>query len=458
MAGIGFILRKLMKKDDLGSLSLAFLHATTAAAGPWIATVLALGSFFLFSQEFVFHVTYTEFRVIIMFNFSLSLVLAAPISNCSTRYLADLLFAKRLNKVVGLMIGMWLGLFALAFLFAWGYYGLLTEMSGEDKYQAVLNFVLIASIWHVSTFLAALKHYKVITFSFFFGMLLSVGGSLYFSQEGTLAFLVGGFNIGLAAIFASLVALVFVEYPPVIEELLLAYRYLTKYWEVALGFFLYSVGLWVDKWIMWFAPESMELPNKMRQYPDYDSAMFTSYLTVIPAMALFLLNQETLFHEVYARYNQGVREHDNFNQIQDNHRRVLSVIGTVCRDLLLVQGIVCLIAIFFAPSIFEILNINLVQIGIFRIGVLGAALQIISLFLMILLSYFDDRKGVLVTQALFCFANIAFTILTKNLGFIYYGYGFFLAALISFISSTLLLERYARELPYHTFVTQNKTA
>lgn len=455
MAGIGFVLRKLMREKNLSSLLAAYFHSTMAAAGPWILTILALGSFYLLSQSIAGAQSYIAFRLIIMFNFSVSLVIAAPITNCSTRYLADLIYEKVLTRGAGLMMGMILILFSIAIPVSWIYYGLFTKMSFEEKFFAVINFMLVASIWHAAIFISALKYYKVVSVSFALGMILSVLGAIFFSRDSSMLSLLHGFNIGLGFIVASLLALVFREYPPVLEDIFKVATYFKKYWEVAFGFFIYSLGLWIDKWMMWFAPESVQLPNLMRMYPDYDSAMFISYLSVIPAMAFFLLSQETAFYEKYFIYYQGIQNHDNYEKIKFNQKELVSTTWTMGRNLLVLQTFICITAILLAPYIFNFLGLNLIEISMFRIGALGASLQILSLFTMIILSYFDDRRDLLKIQTFFFLSNLIFTAITMYLGLPFYGYGFFLSSLFTFLIGVFYLDKYTRLLPYHTFVTQN---
>lgn len=455
MAGIGFVLRKLMRRNDLGSMAAAYFHSMMASSGPWIITIIALGCFFLVSKNLTSNEAYIEFRLIIMFNFSLSLVIASPITNCATRYLADVLYERKLEKAPGLMIGMFFLLFAVALPFALTYYIFFTAMQPIEKYMAVLNFMLISGIWNAAIFISALKYYKAITYTFVIGLLISVVAAIKMATVHSTAGMLFGFNIGLAYILASLIALIFIEYPPTVQDVLKFVSYFRKYWQIALGFLIYAAGLWVDKWIMWTAPEAVTMSNGMHMFPDYDSALFISYLTVIPAMAFFLLSQETTFYESYLRFYRGIQEHDSLDKIKLNHQELIKTILYLGRNLLLIQGFICIATIILAPYLFHVLGINLIEIGMFRIGVLGAAFQILSLFIMVILSYFDDRNDVMYIQIFFFLTNALFTYITLHLGLAYYGYGFFASALLTFLLAAVILERYVAVLPYHTFVTQN---
>jgi uncharacterized membrane protein len=120
-----------------------------------------------------------------------------------------------------------------------------------------------------------------------------------------------------------------------------------------------------------------------------------------------------------------------------------------------VQGAICVTAIFLAPSIFDAVQANFAQLGIFRIATLGALFHAGFLFLTILLSYFDLRTETLWLQILFCAANGGFTLLARHAGFAFYGYGYFLASVLSFTAAFFVIARHMGRLPYQTFVLNN---
>ena len=99
-----------------------------------------------------------------------------------------------------------------------------------------------------------------------------------------------GFSGGLAYILFLLIARVLAEYPYQVAH---PFRFLSQfrqYWELALGGLLYNAAIWVDKWVMWFAPDSEVLASGMVSYPDYDTAMFLAYLSIVPSMAVFVFH------------------------------------------------------------------------------------------------------------------------------------------------------------------------
>jgi len=455
MAGIGFVLRKLLKKDNLSGIVQAYLHATLASSGPWLFTVLALGSFFTITGSYVNFESLENFRVIILYNFGFSLVITAPLSVISTRFLADLIYRENVDDAPAMLLGTLLVLTCFALPIVAAFYLYFTNMEIELALFSIVNFILIAGIWQASIFISALKQYTGVTFSFVLGMILAVLAAVclsdVFSENGMLV----GFNLGLSFIFASLVALIFAEYPKRCTFLFRVIPYFRKYWELALGGLAYSLGIWVDKWIMWFAPEALTLSNGMIMYPHYDSAMFVAYLTVVPAMAMFLINQETSFFEHYVKFYRDIQQHANFDKIEENHRNMMKSVFFSAQNLILLQGSICFLAILAAPKIINLLGMNYIQLGIFRYGVLGAMFQVFTVFITITISYFDHRRALCAIQILFLVSNVSLTYITRYMGFNYYGYGYFLSTLITFIVAAVIAERYLRKLPYYAFVVNN---
>src|SRR6478609_9194789 len=118
MAGIGFELRKLYRQDNLSGLALACLHSAFASTGPWLFTVLALSIIGTLGYELVDSHVLFEFRVILIYNFSFSLVIASPIFMIATRALADAIYRRDVSSAPGMLVGaltvMWLAEMAIA--------------------------------------------------------------------------------------------------------------------------------------------------------------------------------------------------------------------------------------------------------------------------------------------------------------------------------------------------------
>lgn len=456
MAGIGFVLRKLSRQDNLFGLFRAYGHATMAACGPWFFTIMALGLIMLVANKLASRDIMYEFRLIIIYNFAFSLVFSSPIFMVATRYLADSIYEEDVTKAPSMMLGALMLTFLLQIPFALWLYLFYAKMTLFVAFSSIINYFLIASIWVVGIFMTALKDYKSVSGAFLGGTLLAVICSAILTDYFGTAGLLNGFSVGLSFILAMLVARIFQEYPYPYTFFQFT-SYFFKYWHLALSGLIYNAGAWMDKWIMWFSPERSVSPSGLLLYPNYDSAMFLAYLTIAPSMALFIMNIETNFFEKYAKFYLDIQRKATFHQIYDNHIQILKAMFGSARQFLVFQGAITLLVIIQAPALFNLFDINFLQLGIFRFGCLGAMFQVLFLFLTIFLSYFDNRKASLHIYFVFLISNAVLTILTMKLGFPYYGFGYFLASLVTFVYGAIVTIRHVMKLPYHAFVTSNSS-
>jgi uncharacterized membrane protein len=457
MAGIGFELKKLTSRDNLFGILRAYTHAAMASTGPWLFTVIALAGITTLYSDFFAAEGLLNFRVVVIYNFSFSLVLSAPVFMVVTRYLADAIYRKDVTATPSVMLKSLLLLYAIQIPIAGWFYLSYVNFELSMRLSALANLFLITSVWLLSVFPTALKDYNAVTRAYGIGMVLAVLFVQLFKDPYGDVGMVNGFSIGLAWIVFALAAKIFAEYPYVLGPVPELTSYFKKYWELAVGGICYNAAIWVDKWIMWFAPEAMTLPSKMVMYPDYDSAMFLAYLTIVPAMAVFVFSIETHFSERYQRFYQHILEHMPLSKICENHAAITQSVMDSARNFIVVQGTICFLAVVLAAKIFELININYLQIGMFRLGALGAFFHVLVLFEMIVLSYFDCRRITMWLQAIFLASNAGFTLLSLQWGFAWYGYGYFLSCLLLFVLTTPVLFTYIRRLPYHAFITSNNS-
>jgi uncharacterized membrane protein len=458
MAGIGFALRKLTRRDDLLGIAQGYGHSAVTAAGPWLLTIISVSSIVLLGSRSVSVDDLNTFRLIVIYNFAFSLVFSGPVVMVATRFLADSIYAKDVSMAPGLLIGALSLVFALQAIPAAVLYFFYADLPMGTRMIAAANFFIVAGIWLVSVFLTALKDYNGITLTFAMGMGLGLAGAALLAPSLGITGMLLGFTAGLALILFMIVARVLAEYRYPALRPFMFLHYFRKYWELAASGLVYNVGIWVDKWIMWSAPEAVTLKSNLISYPNYDSAMFLAYLTIVPSMAAFILAVETDFFETYLRFYRDIQRHATFATIEENHRKLVESILRGARNFLILQSSVCLSAILLAPNILSALNIDFAQLGMFRIGTLGALFHVMFLGASIIISYFDKRLSMLKLQVLFLVCNGVLTWVFLQLGFPFYGYGYFCSAAVAFLASFLVIARFVGDLPYHTFVVDNSSA
>lgn len=455
MAGIGFAIRRLTARGDLLGLAGGYLHAAFAASGAWIFTILTLAAITVIGPRFGPYDDVQTFRLIVVYDFAFSLVLTGPVTMVVTRYTSDCLFARDVSGLPGSLLGALGVVYLTQAPVALWFYTRAVTLDGPTAMAAVACYLLVAGTWVVSVFLSTLKEFAAISRTFAVGMAVSLAGTVSLAPSLGAAGMLLGFSAGLVVIQFTLVARVFAEFPYAAVRPFGFVPYLRRHWELAAGGAVYYAAIWVDKWVMWWAPERERLASGLVSYPDYDSALFLACLTMVPSMALFIVAVETDFFERYQRFYRGITAHATYDEIVRNQQGLVGSVFEGARRLLLLQGGLAAATIVAAPWIFDLTGVNYAQMGMFRLGVLAVVFHLLFVYLTILLSYLDLNRSVLWLSALLLVANAAFTWMARTAGFAYYGYGYFLAAVVTFLVAVFVAMRYLDDLPYHTFISGN---
>lgn len=453
MAGIGFILRKLVGEDNLSGFIRAYFHSAVISVGPWMLIVVTLGTFHALSSRTFTLRELNEFLSIFIYNLCFSFVLSGPLYMITSRYVSDCLYLKYLSPIPGILVTS-LGLLTITTLpFAVPFYIYYATMSPGLTILSITNFFLLTMIWLSMLFLGLLRDFRGITMSWVLGMLLTILLSLYFGSLYQIEGILIGMNCGLSLLVASLIAHVLTEYRFPFKKAQYFNFYFRYYKELFWSGFFFFASLWADKVIMWFSPQSVQHLNHLRTYPTYDGAMFLSYLSIIPVMALFTFSLETNFYDSYINYIRCIESNAPFSSIEQERKSILAKIIEDVRSFLVLQGAISLMVILFTPQIFAFLGIDFLQLNIFRLGIVGAFFSAFNFFIVVIFSYFDSQNNMLKVTCTMFISNVVMTLMSLYLGFPYYGLGFCLSMIFSFLISAILLMRFLNQLTYHIFIT-----
>ena len=454
MAGIGFELRKLARRDDLMGVVASLTHASVVSTGPWIMTVMALAALDIIGGRWLDPEEMKVFRIIVIYNFAFSLVAAGPLMMIATRYLADRIYEKRVTETPGMMVGGFMVLLIQMPIAIW-FYGILAALDPAVRIAAIANYFVISFIWYVGIFLSALRDFRSITIGFAIGMSSAFTFSVLLGERWGAAGMLTGFSLGLALLLSLQVARVLVEFPYGFVRPFAFLAAARKYWELTLGALFYNLAVWVDKWIMWTLPDRDEIAAVLISYPLYDSTMFLAYMTVIPAIAVFVLSVETDFFERYQNFYKDVSGHAPWRKLGEDHQEILASLSRGLRNVVVFQGCITAFVVLSAPKLLSLLGVNLIGLGMFRLGVIGSFFHVLMAFVSVILAYFDLRRKLLFVYFLLFVTNTVFSLVSTSLGFAYYGYGFFLSALVTLIVAYALAAWSLGRLPYLTFIANN---
>ncbi len=456
MAGIGFELRKILKRDSYLSLFQAYAYAGLISAGPWVLSILGvllIGAITLGhakGEAFV-----AQFQVSVTYLIAVSLILTGLLQLGFTRYLADRMFERQDDRVLpNLSAALALttavsGVLAVVLL--------LLLFQGESVLYRILmagSFVALCNVWILTIFLSSVKAYKAILVLFAVAYGITVGGALWgrdYGLEGLLA----AFFTGHVVLLGGMLMLAVRNYP---SDRYLEFDFLgagRMYVSLLAVGFLFNLGIWTDKFLFWFHPDtSQAVIGPLRASLIYDLPIFLAYLSIIPGMAVFLVRLETDFVEYYEKFFDAVREGGTLQYIENTRNEMVFRARQGIQEIMKIQ-LIAVLAVFVAgPSLLRLLKVSELYLPLLYVDVVAASLQVVFLGVLNVFFYLDQRRLLVMLVAIFFAGNLLFTSLSIMLGAPFYGYGFALSLLIAVIVGLVLLERKFDDLEYETFMLQ----
>lgn len=449
MAGIGFELRKLLRRDSLLGLMQAYAYAGVIGAGPWVLSIIGILFVGMMAVPVVRPtVLVAQFQVSVLYLIAVSLLLTGFVQLAFTRFVADRLFERRPQMVLPNFHGLLLcvALVAGSWLFA-----------GTSLCYRLLGgagFVILCLIWVATIFLSGLKQYKAILLLFALGYgsaVLLARPLLALRLEGLLA----AFVLGQLVLLLGMMRLIARSYPS-------PQRLAFDFWQprylypslVAVGF-LYNLGIWMDKLMFWFYPATSEaVIGPLRASLVYDMPVFLAYLSIIPGMAVFLVKMETDFVEYYERFYEAVRQGSSLAYIEEMRNEMVFTVRQALSQIIKIQTIAALALFACSDRLLAALHISALYQPLLFVNVIAAGLQVVFLGILNVFFYLDKRRIVLLLTAALAGLNAVFTAVTLYLGPGYYGYGFALALLLAVMAGLWLLDRKLETLEYETFMLQ----
>lgn len=456
MAGIGFELRKLLQKQSYFGLLQAYAYAGIISSGPWVLSIIGIIFVGFLSLGVVFpHTLIIQFQVSVTYLILSSLILTGFIQLGFTRFIADGLFKKLDDRVMPNYNGMLLivtgasGVFGLLAIFLF-----FPAMSVSYRLLMLSGFVILCAIWVTTIFLSGMKQYKEIVALFGLGYAITVLGALVLRTVGMEGLLLG-FVIGHFVLLIGMATLTLRTFP---AEKFIAFDFLrpgAMYPSLIWAGLLYNLGVWADKLMFWFYPDTSQLIiGPLRASLIYDLPIFLAYLAIIPGMAVFLVRIETDFVEYYQKFYDAVREGGSLEHIENMRDNMLFTIRQGLSEIVKIQAIAVLVVFVLGGTLLGWLGISRLYLPLLYVDVVAAGLQVILLGILNVLFYLDKRHIVVFLCLLFLGANIAFTSLSLHLGAPYYGYGFAISLLITVLAGMQLLSRKLDLLEYETFMLQ----
>lgn len=456
MAGIGFVLRELDRRDSLLAPLAQVGHGSFVAAGPWIFCVASIalihrGTAMTLTPDASF-----AFRGFVIYAFAISLLVTQPIVNVATRMVADELYLREFRNVRPRYLAALIASCGVSGLAAALLLGPLMGLTGANLVLGILATTVVGIIWPTLAFCGAVRDYRGITAAFVLGLMVSITATIIAARMGWGApQMIVTFVAGLAIVFFWLASRVLATFPHPVEGVgrhLLDLGYgMRRHWMLALASLLAIAAIWADKWVIWFSVNGVALDNGLISAPFYDGAMFIAYLVMIPALGLFVTAIETSVFEDYRSFLDAVQGHAPLSRIEKLSTQFENRLFSVMQRILATLGVLCALAIMLSPLIVPYVGLQYQQIGVLRLGFLAAFFQFMFLTCVSILLFFDLHGRFLALQALFLVLQVTLTLATLWLGSEYLGYGHLLACAFSALVAVGVLSHSLRRIAYLTF-------
>lgn len=454
MAGIGFELRKILRRETLTGVARAYAYAGLISSGPLILSIfgmLLIGVMTL--NTVVPKYAIVQFQVSVTYLIALSLILTGPLQLSFTRFISDRLFEKREDLVLSNYNGV-----VLVSTFASGFIGVVAMLLGFQhelllyKLLMVAGFVTISNVWIAVIFLSSVKQYRQILIVFFIGYGCVVGFALGLSHYN-LAGLLGGFVGGQVVLLGGLSGLIYRNYRSTRFISFEVFERRFAYPSLALVGLLFNVGVWLDKFMFWYSPSTgTRVIGPLNASVIYDIPIFIAYVCVMPGMATFLVRIEADFVEFYDAFYNAVRTGATLRHINDMRDMMVGSVRTGLYEIIKIQAVVLLLIVGFGQVLLEALHISALYMPLLIVDVIATSLQVLLLGLLNVFFYLDGRRDVSQLTAGFVVLNGIFTGITLWLGPNWYGYGFAVALLVVVMAAVKMLDRKFASLEYETYM------
>ncbi len=455
MAGIGFELKKLASRRGMLAPMASLGHATVIAAGPWLLTVIALS---LIQSRVTMESEWRSGSVqaLIIYCFCLSLVATAPITAVAVRFASDKIYLKQFDALTRIFLIATLVSVVAGLGLAVVVFSLLLTMTAGELLFATLACGIISAMWPAMAFCGMVRRYGAISRAFILGLATSVALTFVAERLGLSAAIESlGFAAGLGLTTIMLQATFMGTFGGTGHRLEgakpTAFARQSSYGMVALGALFSALALWADTWVMWLGPLRVVSREGLATAPFYDSVMFMARISMVPALAFFVVWVETAVFDRVLAYIATIRGTGTLDRIQKEATALHTTIRQMLTSVLLVQLVASSALALLAHAAIDASGLLFQQTGLLRNGAIGALFHVIFLAATTILLFLDRVRVFTLLQALFFVLNGGLTLAVTALLPEAYGLGYLLAAAFSAIAAVLILEDTTENIVSGTF-------
>lgn len=456
MAGLGFELRKVYNKGNFLAKQKAYGYAGVVYVGPMILGILLILSVVGLSVLGHFGNGERDHLLgLISYSILASLAITNLFSMIVTRYVADMLYEKKFEKVLSSYFSSGAVMLGLGFVI----YGIFLFVSGIPLLEIILNLVLFSElclIWNAVNYLTAVKDYRSILKTFAIAIGITAGVGLVALALAISYGLLLSVCISYGFILVQMIRILYRHFPKNyaanFEFLIWFDRYLDLF---KVGIYMF-IGLFSHIVINWFGPLSKGIGGLFHTAPVYDVPAMLAYLVTLVSTVNFVVSVEVKFYPKFRKYYHMYEGVGSVKKINQSEMEMMNVLRNELKYLSWKQLLATLLAMFVGIVLLTVLPLgfNSQMKGYFQTLCLGYGLYAVGNINLLMLLYFVDYEGAKKCARWFAGISVIFSILTQFMDISFIGYGFLLAALVLYLTTSTRLSEYTKALPYRILGSQ----
>jgi polysaccharide biosynthesis protein PelG len=455
MAGIGFQLKKLFREEGIINNVKAYGYSSIVTIGPMALCIFLI----IFSQYLLVAVDTPlgerdRFMAATQYAFIFSQIVTGGFNMVISRYVADMTFIKKEENVLASMYG----LISICLLLG-GVLALLlyynSPLSIYFKLTSYLFYCELIIVWVQCMYVSALKDYMRIVRSFSVGVLIAIIllwtciKVLHLNNATALFVCLDiGFLVIILMFLKNIKRFFRINNFSYFDFMV----YIEKYPFLLLIGLFYMFGLYGHNLVIWQSDLQVVIDSTFHIAPYYDVPVFYAYLTILPAMVIFMVSVETSFYDAYKLYYERILEGFSLQDILIAKRNMFEIIEVELKFLSEVQLFITITAIAAGVQLLPKIGMTSEQIHIFTILVLGNLFFSIMFTCILILLYFDAQKSALITTLFFSISSLIITIIILKSG--NYGFSLFISSFIGLAVVLYKLKEYLNNIDYYTFCSQ----
>ncbi|MDF2881616.1 MAG: hypothetical protein K0R54_2173 [Clostridiaceae bacterium] len=456
MAGIGFELKKIFRKESISRLAGGVVYSTLVTVGPTIIVIITI--ILLYSILGLTSVPYAERELLsstILYVFIFSLLTTSPFIGIMSRYIADKIYEEKyddilpsfytgvfLNTITGAALGI---PFMLRIIF-------IGKVDLIFSFVSYCFFIVMIITFYSMTYLSATKDYKIITVYYVIGMIITFisAALLYRFGLSTIKSILYGVTLGFLIIALLEFAYMRKYFRSNSRNYKNCLHYLIDYKNICFCNFFYILGLYIHNFVFWTHPSHVIVAESYVSMQSYDMASCLAMFTNISTIVIFTVMAETKFHDKYKEYNEAVIG-KTLNDIDRAKKSMFKLLIQQISYLVGVQAIITIIIFLIANLLLPVIGFGGSVLSIYP-SLTGAYFTIFLMYCnIIFMFYFNDYTGAMFTSIIFCASVLIGSILSIRLSEPFYGLGAFIGGFIGWSESFFRIQYIEKHFDEHIF-------